>query len=85
MELFLISKGIEVNTGFFDASLAKELARKGAKADLLIGNNIFAHVPDINDFVEGLKIVLNHDGVITLELIFGMKRSLLNAIRCLSR
>jgi hypothetical protein len=60
-------KGIETTTDFFGVRLAHELAAADRKADLLIGNNVFAHVPDINDFVAGLKIALKKRGVITLE------------------
>jgi SAM-dependent methyltransferase len=60
-------KGIEILEAFFSAEFAASLAQKGKKADLIIGNNVLAHVPDINDFVKGLKIVLNAGGVITME------------------
>lgn len=60
-------KGIEVVTEFFDSKLAEQLRNKGKQADLLIGNNVLAHVPDINDFVQGLTILLKPDGIITLE------------------
>lgn len=60
-------KGIESVVDFFGVRLAKSLAAKGTKADLLLGNNVLAHVPDINDFVKGLKILLNPKGVITFE------------------
>jgi SAM-dependent methyltransferase len=60
-------KGIEVVTKFFGADLAAQLAKQDKKANLLLGNNVLAHVPDINDFVKGLKILLRKDGVITLE------------------
>ena len=60
-------KGIEVITEFFGADLAKKLEHQGKKADLLIGNNVLAHVPDINDFVIGLKLALKEHGVITME------------------
>ena len=60
-------KGIETIVDFFGVRLAKELAAKGIKADLLLGNNVLAHVPDIVDFVAGMKIVLKEDGVITME------------------
>jgi len=60
-------KGIDTYVMFFGVNTAEELASKGLQADLLIGNNVLAHVPDINDFVRGLKIVLKPDGVITLE------------------
>ena len=60
-------KGIESIVDFFGVRLANLLTAKGTKADLLLGNNVLAHVPDINDFVGGLKILLNPDGVITFE------------------
>jgi SAM-dependent methyltransferase len=60
-------KGIEVVTEFFGVELARRLVQDGKQADLLIGNNVLAHVPNINDFVRGLKIVLKEEGVITLE------------------
>ena len=60
-------KGINTYVMFFGVNTAEELASKGLQADLLIGNNVLAHVPDINDFVRGLKIALKPDGVITLE------------------
>lgn len=62
-----VSKGIETMTEFFGTSFAKGLADSGRKADLLLGNNVLAHVPDINDFVGGMKAVLKADGVITME------------------
>lgn len=62
-----IDKGIETITDFFGEKLAKELASRGRKADLLLGNNVLAHVPDINDFVKGLKALLNNTGIITME------------------
>lgn len=60
-------KGIESINEFFGTKLAKEMVSKNIKADLLIGNNVLAHVPDIVDFVAGLKLVLKDDGVITME------------------
>ncbi len=60
-------KGVETIIDFFGVRLAKELVAQDKKADLIIGNNVFAHVPDVNDFVEGMKIALNDKGVITLE------------------
>ncbi len=60
-------KGIESLERFFGRELADELSQTGRKADLLIGNNVFAHVPDINDFTAGMKTVLKSEGVITLE------------------
>jgi 2-polyprenyl-3-methyl-5-hydroxy-6-metoxy-1,4-benzoquinol methylase len=61
------AKGIETITEFFGTRLANELAAKGRKADLLLGNNVLAHVPDIVDFVAGMKILLKVDGVVTME------------------
>jgi hypothetical protein len=52
---------------FFGAGLASELAAGGQRADLVLGNNVLAQVPDVNDFVEGLKLLLKPDGVLTLE------------------
>ncbi len=60
-------KGIETIVDFFGVSLATRLAAEGTRADLLLGNNVLAHVPDINDFVGGLRILLNSNGVITFE------------------
>jgi len=60
-------KGIPTLVRFFGAALAKELIAAGRCADLVIGNNVMAQVPDLNDFVEGLKILLNATGVLTLE------------------
>ena len=60
-------KGIESVVDFFGEKLAGNLVAKGIKADLLLGNNVLAHVPDINDFVAGLTILLKQDGVITFE------------------
>ncbi len=62
-----ILKGIPSITEFFGEKLATELSAKGRHADLLIGNNVLAHVPDINDFVKGLSILLSDNGVITME------------------
>jgi 2-polyprenyl-3-methyl-5-hydroxy-6-metoxy-1,4-benzoquinol methylase len=62
-----IKKGIETITEFFGTRLAGKLASSGRKADLLLGNNVLAHVPDIVDFVAGMKILLKPAGVITME------------------
>ena len=67
--------GIPVLKEFFGASLANKLARE-KQADLIIGNNVYAHVPDINDFTMGLKRLLKNNGTITLEF-----PHLLNLIR----
>jgi len=60
-------KGIETIEDFFGANLANRLVSQDKMADLIIGNNVFAHVPDVNDFAAGLKIALKDNGVITLE------------------
>lgn len=65
-------KGIEVLEEFFGVKLAKTLK----KSDLILGNNVLAHVPDINDFVSGLKIALKESGTVTMEF-----PHLLNIIR----
>ncbi len=62
-----LEKGIPTETIFFGTRTAREMARQGRHADLLIGNNVLAHVPGLNDFVAGLKIILKPDGVITME------------------
>ena len=62
-----IKKGIKTITDFFGVALAKKLSGEGVKADLLLGNNVLAHVPDIVDFVGGMKILLSTKGVITME------------------
>jgi SAM-dependent methyltransferase len=59
--------GIPVLQEFFTESMGSSLANKQGKADLIIGNNVYAHVPDINDFTKGLKALLRNDGTITLE------------------
>lgn len=59
--------GIPVVREFFDETLAKKLTAEGKQADLVIGNNVYAHVSDINDFTRGLKAILKPDGTITLE------------------
>jgi SAM-dependent methyltransferase len=62
-----IQKGISTLVRFFNSETARELAAVGKQADLLLGNNVLAHVPDINDFVAGMKILLKPGGVITME------------------
>ncbi len=59
--------GIPVVREFFGEALAARLAGEGRRADLLIGNNVYAHVPDINDFTRGLKRALKPGGTVTLE------------------
>jgi 2-polyprenyl-3-methyl-5-hydroxy-6-metoxy-1,4-benzoquinol methylase len=62
-----IKKGIPTVVKFFGTRTALELAAEKGKADLVLGNNVLAHVPDLNDFVAGMKILLKPSGVITME------------------
>jgi hypothetical protein len=62
-----ISKKIPTRVRFFGERTARELVGEGIKADLIIGNNVLAHVPGLNDFVHGIKILLGDRGVTTLE------------------
>ena len=59
--------GVPTLTKFFNSQAARILATEGKQADLLLGNNVLAHVPNLNDFISGLKILLKPDGVITME------------------
>jgi SAM-dependent methyltransferase len=59
--------GIPVLREFFGEALGKQLTVEGKQADLIVGNNVYAHVPDINDFTRGLKAALKPGGTITLE------------------
>lgn len=61
------AKGIPVLVRFFGVETAKEIVDRGKLADLLIGNNVLAHVPDLNDFVAGIKLVLKPSGILTME------------------
>ncbi|MBD2315387.1 MAG: hypothetical protein RLZZ29_1657 [Cyanobacteriota bacterium] len=61
------SKGIPTLVKFFGVQTAQELFDIGKSSDLLLGNNVLAHVPDINDFVAGIKIILKPEGVLTME------------------
>jgi len=62
-----IKSGVKVIRKFFRKKLALNLSTKGKKADLVIANNVYAHVPDINDFTIGLKTILKKNGTTTLE------------------
>lgn len=62
-----MEKGVRSVVKFFGRNTAQELVREYGKADLLLGNNVLAHVPDINDFVGGMKLLLKSTGVITME------------------
>lgn len=60
-------RGIETIVQFFGAAFAREFAATRRPADLVIGNNVLAHVPDLNDFVAGIEAVLAPEGVVTVE------------------
>jgi SAM-dependent methyltransferase len=62
-----VEKGIPTTVRFFGVQSAKEIAAEHGKANLLLGNNVLAHVPDINDFVAGMRELLAPGGVITME------------------
>ena len=62
-----IRKGVPTIVKFFGRETARELVASGKQADLLLGNNVLAQVPDLNDFVAGMKILLKPDGLITME------------------
>ena len=62
-----LEKGVPTLTEFFGEKLARQLLEEGKQADLIAGNNVLAQVPDINDFVSGLKTLLKPGGVITIE------------------
>ena len=68
-----LKKGIPTIIKFFGRETAEELVKQNKQADLLIGNNILAQVPDLNGFVEGLKKLLKNQGVITIEFHHLMK------------
>jgi hypothetical protein len=59
--------GVPVLREFFGEDLGSRLAKEGKQADLIVGNNVYAHVPDINDFTRGIKQLLNENGTVTLE------------------
>ena len=62
-----LEKGVKSIPEFFGESFARQITKARGKQDLIIGNNVLAHVPDINDFVEGLRIALADTGTITME------------------
>lgn len=76
-------KGIYTIQKFFNLSLAKKILKIHGQADLVCANNVFAHVPKINDFVKSLKLILSNNGVITLEfphLLNLIKKTLFDTI-----
>ena len=68
-----IGKGIPTDITFFNTAYAREMVRTSHPADLIIGNNVLAHNPNLNDFVEGLHIGLKPQGIITMEFPHLMK------------
>jgi SAM-dependent methyltransferase len=62
-----VERGVRSRVEFFGEALGKQLQAEGLAADLLVGNNVFAHVPDINDFAAGFAPALKPEGVLTLE------------------
>jgi SAM-dependent methyltransferase len=60
-------RGVPTLVKFFDVETARALAKTGTKADLIVGNNVLAQVPDLNSFVEGISIILKAGGVCTIE------------------
>ncbi len=62
-----VKKGVPTQVAFWGEETARSLAGEGKQADLILGNNVFAHVPTLNDFVEGFKQALKPGGVVTLE------------------
>jgi 2-polyprenyl-3-methyl-5-hydroxy-6-metoxy-1,4-benzoquinol methylase len=62
-----IEKGIPTLVKFFGSETARSLVDQGSTADLVVGNNVLAHVPDLNDFVRGIEILLSRTGTVTVE------------------
>jgi hypothetical protein len=62
-----VSKGVPTRVAFFGRALAEQLVREGIRPDLLLGNNVLAQVPDLNDFVAGMRVLLKPQGVLTIE------------------
>jgi len=62
-----VEKKVPTLVKFFGENLARELAKKNKRADLVLGNNVLAQVPDVNDFVKGIKILLKPKGIVTIE------------------
>jgi SAM-dependent methyltransferase len=62
-----LAAGVPTEVGFFGLDLAERLAEQGVRADLVVANNVFAHVPDTNDFAAGFARVLGAEGVLSIE------------------
>ncbi len=67
------NKGIPSIRKFFGADVAEELVKSAQTADLVIANNVFAHVPDINDFLSGVKLILKPGGIVTMEFQYAVE------------
>ena len=59
--------GVPTLCEFFDSEMARRLRSEGKRADVIVANNVMAHIPDLNDFVEGMSILLKEDGICTVE------------------
>lgn len=68
-----LSKGIPVYKEFFSSKFAKKLSKTNKTADLIIANNVLAHVPDINDFLKGFEYILKKNGTVTFEFPYLIK------------
>lgn len=71
-----VDRGVPTKVAFFSLNTARKLKKEGVAADLLLGNNVLAHVPDINNFVAGMAFLLKDNGIVTVEF-----PHLLNMIR----
>jgi SAM-dependent methyltransferase len=69
---------VETRVAFFGKDLAEDLVAEGWQSDLIVGNNVLAHVPDVNDFVAGMALLLKPEGVISLEFPHLLQLMLLN-------
>lgn len=62
-----VEKGVPTHVEFFGTNLASRLSSEWGRADLIVGNNVLAHVPDLNDFVRGILMMLKPEGIVTME------------------
>ncbi len=63
-----VERGIPTEVAFFGVATARMLVEQGRRADLIVANNVFGHVPDINDFVSGIKLLLRTGGTVSIEI-----------------
>ncbi len=66
-----VRSGVPTRVNFFDRELAARLVQEGKRADVVIANNVLAHVPDLNGFVEGIKLIMKPEGVVVIEVPHG--------------